>query len=167
MRPKTQYARVGDLHIAYQVLGEGPDLIWVPGWVSHVEHWWDHPRPASFMRRLASFTRLILFDKRGTGMSDRHGSLPTLDDRLDDMRAVLNATGSQQPAVLGVSFEGSVLASMWAATYPLRTSALILFGATAKLIRSPDYPWDSHSSFSTPWSRSCRNAGTTNPLQSA
>lgn len=141
MRPRTEYARSGDLHIAYQVLGEGPDLLWVPGWVSHVEHWWDHPRPASFIRRLATFARVILFDKRGTGMSDRHAGVPSLDERLDDMRAVLYAAGSDRPALLGISFEGAAIACVWAATHPERTSALVLYGATAKMLRSDDYPW--------------------------
>lgn len=139
--PKTEYAQAGDLHIAYQVLGEGPDLVWIPGWVSHVEHWWEHPRPASFIRRLATFSRVILFDKRGTGMSDRHGGIPSLDERLDDLAAVLDACNVNRPSLLGVSFEGSVIASMWAATYPERTSALILFGPTAKTVKAYDYPW--------------------------
>lgn len=141
MRPRTQYARSGDVHIAYQVFGEGPDLLWIPGWVSQVEHWWDHPRPASFIRRLGSFARVILFDKRGTGMSDRTAGVPSLDERLDDMRAVLGAAGSNRPSLLGITFEGSVLASLWAATYPAIISRLILYGATAKMTQSDDYPW--------------------------
>lgn len=139
--PSTEYAQAGDLHIAYQVLGEGPDLVWVPGWVSHVEHWWEHPRPASFIRRLATFSRVILFDKRGTGMSDRHGGIPSLDDRIDDLAAVLDACDAYRPSLLGISFEGSVIASMWAATYPERTARLILYGPTAKMVEAPDYPW--------------------------
>lgn len=138
--PRTEYARSGDLHIAYQVLGEGPDLLWVPGWISHVEHWWEHPRPAAFIRRLASFSRVILFDKRGTGMSDRHAGVPSLDDRLDDMHAVLDTVGAVRPNLLGISFEGAALASLWAAMHPERIANLILFGATAKMLRDTDYP---------------------------
>src|SRR5437870_6777547 len=143
MSPKTQYTRSGDLHIAYQVVGEGPrDIVYVPGWVSHVELAWEEPALARFLRRLASFSRLILFDKRGTGLSDRvpNDKLPTLEERIDDLRAVMDAAGSQRAAVFGVS-EGGNLSAAFAATYPERTSALILFGTFAKQIWSPDYPW--------------------------
>ena len=93
--PKTRYAKSGEVHIAYQVLGDGPiDLLWVPGFVSHLEYDWEHPRPARFFRRLASFSRLIRFDKRGTGLSDRV-AIATLEERMDDVRAVLDATGSK------------------------------------------------------------------------
>jgi hypothetical protein len=96
--PKTSYAKSGDVHIAYQVLGDGPiDLVWVPGFVSNVEYEWEHPRPARFFRRLASFSRLIRFDKRGTGLSDRV-AIPTLEERMDDVRAVLDAAGSTRAA---------------------------------------------------------------------
>ena len=141
--PKTQYTRSGDLHIAYQAVGEGPlDLVYVPGWVSHVELAWEEPTLARFLRRLASFSRLIMFDKRGTGLSDRvpNDKLPTLEDRVDDLRAVMDAVGSEHAAVFGFS-EGGNLSAFFAATYPERTKALALFGTFAKRIWSPDYPW--------------------------
>jgi len=141
--PKTQYTRGGDLHIAYQVVGEGPlDLVYVPGWVSHVELAWEEPTLARFLRRLASFSRLIMFDKRGTGLSDRvpNDKLPTLEERVDDLRAVMDAVGSEHAAVFGFS-EGGNLSAFFAATYPERTKALALFGTFAKRIWSPDYPW--------------------------
>jgi pimeloyl-ACP methyl ester carboxylesterase len=140
---KTQYARSGDLHIAYQVVGEGPlDLVYVPGWVSHVELAWEEPTLATFLRRLASFSRLIMFDKRGTGLSDRvpNEKLPTLEERIDDLRAVMDAVGSEQAAVFGFS-EGGNLSAFFAATYPERAKALVLFGTFAKRVWSPDYPW--------------------------
>jgi pimeloyl-ACP methyl ester carboxylesterase len=142
-RPETRYAKSGDAHIAYQVVGEGPfDLVYVPGWVSNVEVVWQHPKSARFLERLASFSRLILFDKRGTGMSDRvpNDRLPTLEQRMDDVRAVLDAVGSETAAVLGHS-EGGSMACLFAATYPERTRALVLTGVFAKRIRSDDYPW--------------------------
>jgi pimeloyl-ACP methyl ester carboxylesterase len=141
--PKTRYARSGDLHIAYQVIGEGArDLVYVPGWVSHVELAWEEPTLAKFLRRLASFSRLIMFDKRGTGLSDRvpNEQLPTLEQRIDDLRAVMDAVGSRRAAIFGFS-EGGNLSALFAATYPQRTSALITFGTFAKRIWSPDYPW--------------------------
>jgi pimeloyl-ACP methyl ester carboxylesterase len=143
MEPKTEYARSGDVHIAYQVVGRGPlDLVYVPGWVSHVELAWEEPTIARFLRRLASFSRLIVFDKRGTGLSDRvpDDKLPTLEDRMDDLRAVMDAVGSERAAVFGVS-EGGNLCTLFAATYPERTTALVMYGTFAKRIWSPDYPW--------------------------
>jgi pimeloyl-ACP methyl ester carboxylesterase len=141
--PKTQYTRSGDLHIAYQVVGEGPlDLVYVPGWVSHVELAWEEPTLARFLRRLASFSRLIMFDKRGTGLSDRvpNDKLPTLEERIDDLRAVMDAVDSERAAIFGFS-EGGNLSAFFAATYPERTKALVLFGTFAKRIWSSDYPW--------------------------
>jgi class 3 adenylate cyclase len=143
LHPKTEYARSGNLHIAYQVLGKGPlDLVYVPGWVSHIELAWEEPTLARFLNRLASFSRLIVFDKRGTGLSDRvpHAELPSLEVRMDDLRAVMDAAGSERAALFGFS-EGGNLSALFAATYPQRTIALILFGTFAKRIRSPDYPW--------------------------
>jgi pimeloyl-ACP methyl ester carboxylesterase len=142
---KTKYTRSGDIHIAYQVVGEGPlDLVYVPGWVSHVELAWEEPTLARFLRRLASFSRLIAFDKRGTGLSDRvtNDQLPTLEERMDDLRAVMDAVGSERAALCGVS-EGGNLCALFAATYPERTTALVMCGAFAKRIWSPDYPWAS------------------------
>ena len=143
MPPVTRFARSEDIHIAYQVVGEGPfDLVYVPGWVSHVELAWEEPTLASFLRRLASFSRLILFDKRGTGLSDRvpDDRLPTLEQRMDDLRAVMDAVGSKRAAIFGVS-EGGNLSMLFAATCPNRVSALVTFGSFDKRIWSADYPW--------------------------
>ena len=134
MVPETRYAKSGDVHIAYQVVGEGPiDLVFVPGWITHLELAWEDPLEAAFLRRLASFLRLILFDKRGTGLSDRVpvNELPILEERMDDVRAVMDAAGSERAALLGVS-EGGPLSSLFAATYPERTAALVLYGTFAR-----------------------------------
>jgi pimeloyl-ACP methyl ester carboxylesterase len=142
-RPETRYAKSGDLNIAYQVVGEGPlDLIYVPGWISNLELMWDEPAHAHVLDRFASFSRLILFDKRGTGLSDPVSldRLPTLEERMDDVRAVLDAVQCEQPAVFGFS-EGGLMSVLFAATYPERTRALALYGVFAKRIWSPDYPW--------------------------
>jgi pimeloyl-ACP methyl ester carboxylesterase len=131
------------VNIAYQVVGDGPfDLVWAPPWISHVEEAWEEPTLARFLRRLASFSRLIVFDKRGTGMSDRvpEDRLPSLEERMDDMRAVMDAAGSERAAVFGAS-EGGNLAVLFAATYPERTIALVTFGIFAKRVWSADYPW--------------------------
>ena len=139
--PQTHYAQSGDVNIAYQVVGDGPiDLVFVMGWVSHLDYFWTEPSFARFLRRLASFSRLILFDKRGTGLSDRVGALPTLEQRMDDVRAVLDAVGSRQAALLGVS-EGGPLCALYATTYPERTRALVMIGTYAKRRWAPDYPW--------------------------
>ena len=141
--PETKYAKSGDVNIAYQVLGNGPlDLVFVMGWISHLEYFWRDPSFARFLRRLASFSRLILFDKRGTGLSDRvpvH-ELPTLEQRMDDVRAVMEAVGSDRAALCGVS-EGGPMSALFAATYPERTAALVMIGTYAKRIWAPDYPW--------------------------
>ena len=122
----VQYARSGDVNIAYQVCGEGPvDLVFVMGWVSHLEYYWKEPSFARFLSRLASFSRLILFDKRGTGLSDPVTQLPTLEQRMDDVRAVLDAVGSRRAVLLGVS-EGGPMCSLFAATHPGQTEALIM-----------------------------------------
>lgn len=141
--PETRYTQVDGLNIAYQVVGEGPfDLLYIPGFVSNVELAWEEPSFAHFLRRLASFSRLILFDKRGTGMSDRLPTdrLPTLEERMDDVRAVLDAVGSERVALFGHS-EGGNLSVLFAATHPEQTSALVTAGIFAKRIWSPDYPW--------------------------
>ena len=141
--PETQYARSGDVNIAYQVVGEGPiDLVYVPGWISNIEFMWTYPLLAHFLRRLASFARLILFDKRGTGLSDRVpvDQLPTLEQRMDDVRAVMDAVGSERAALFGHS-EGGALCALFAATYPERVRALVMLAAFAKRLRSDDYPW--------------------------
>jgi len=139
--PNTRYARCGDLHIAYQVTGEGPiDLLLVPGWVSHVEFAWEDPLFAAFLRRLASFSRLILMDRRGCGLSDPVARLPTLEERMDDVRAVLDAAKSERTALFGIS-EGGPLCILFGATYPQRTRALILYGTFPSNARDDDYPW--------------------------
>ena len=141
LKPETRYAKSGDINIAYQVLGSGPmDLIYVPGWVTHLEYGWEEPSLARFYRKLASFSRLILFDKRGTGLSDQSTNLPTLEQRMDDVRAVMQAVGSECAVVFGMS-EGGNMAMLFAATYPERTIALITFGAFATRVYNPDYPW--------------------------
>ncbi len=143
MIPETRYASSGDINIAYQVVGEGTrELVFVMGWVSNVELMWDEPLNRRFLSRLASFARLILFDKRGTGLSDpvSEDQLPTLEQRMDDVRAVMDAVGAECAALFGVS-EGVPMSALFAATYPKRTSALILYGGYAKRIWSPDYPW--------------------------
>jgi class 3 adenylate cyclase len=130
MQPDTHYARSGDVKIAYQVVGSGPlDLVFVPGFISNLDHYWDEPSLARFLTRLSSFSRLILFDKRGTGLSDRVGSLPTLEDRMDDVRAVMDAVGSERAALFGVS-EGGAMSMLFAATYPERTTRLVLYGTS-------------------------------------
>lgn len=141
--PDTKYAVSGDVNIAYQVIGDGPvDLVFVMGWVSHLEYFWKHQLFASFLDRLASFSRLILFDKRGTGLSDRvpNNQLPTLEQRMEDVHAVMNAVGSERAVLVGVS-EGGPMCSLFAATYPEKTVALVMIGTYAKRIWAPDYPW--------------------------
>jgi pimeloyl-ACP methyl ester carboxylesterase len=142
-RPETRYVKSGRYNIAYQVVGEGDfDLLWIHGFVSNVELAWEEPRLASFLSRLASFSRLITFDKRGTGMSDRVSpdELPTLEERMEDVVAVLDAAGSERAALLSHS-EGGTLAVLFAATHPERTIALVTSGIFAKRVWSPDYPW--------------------------
>jgi len=141
--PRVGYARSGSVNIAYQVIGTGPvDLVFVMGWVSHLEYFWNEPSFARFLERLASVSRLILFDKRGTGLSDPVpvSQLPTLEQRLDDVRAVMEAAGSERAVLLGVS-EGGPLCSLFAATYPEKTEALIMIGSYARRMRDADYPW--------------------------
>lgn len=131
MPPETKYALSGDVSVAYQVVGDGPlDLIFVPGFVSNLELWWGQSLVAGFYERLASYTRLILLDKRGTGLSDRV-AIATLEERMDDVRAVMDAVGSKQAAILGAS-EGGPMAILFAATYPDRSSALVIYGGYAK-----------------------------------
>ena len=126
---KTQYAKSGDVRIAYQVVGEGPfDLVFVPGFISNLDAAWEEPYRARVWTRLAAFARLIMFDKRGTGLSDRAVGVPTLEERMDDVRAVMDAVGSQQAALFGIS-EGGAMSVLFAATYPERTRALVLYGA--------------------------------------
>jgi pimeloyl-ACP methyl ester carboxylesterase len=142
MPPETRYTRSGDVNIAYQVVGDGPlDLVFVNGWGQSFDPGWDMEPVARFYRRLASFSRLILFDKRGTGLSDRVplDDLPTLETRMDDMRAVMDAVGVERAAVLGQS-EGGAMCALFAATYPARTKALVMVGTPARTRWAPDYP---------------------------
>jgi pimeloyl-ACP methyl ester carboxylesterase len=143
VRPETRYAKSGDISIAYQVVGDGPlDVVFVMGWVSHLDLFWEEPSFARFLSRLASFSRLMLFDKRGTGLSDRVPTelLPTLEQRMDDVRAVMDAVGSERAALVGVS-EGAPMCTLFAATYPERTTALVMLGGYARRIRGDDHPW--------------------------
>ena len=129
---RTHYAKNGDIHVAYQVFGEGDaDLVFVPGFISHIENYWDDPNLARWLRRLGSFSRVILFDKQGTGLSDRVGKLPGMDERMDDVRAVMDAEGVEKAAIFGIS-EGGSLATLFAASHPDRSQALILYGAFAQ-----------------------------------
>lgn len=139
----TQYARSEEASIAYQVVGDGPkDLVLVPGFATHLELEWESPPYARFMERLASFSRLIVFDKRGTGLSDPVTEVPTLEQRVDDVRAVMDAVGSERAALFGIS-EGGPMCVLFAATHPERASALVLHGAMARTTEAPDYPWAS------------------------
>jgi pimeloyl-ACP methyl ester carboxylesterase len=132
MQPETRYAKSGDVSIAYQVFGEGSiNLVLSPFFISNIEHFWEDPDMSRWLTRLASFARVAMFDKRGTGMSDRVTEMPGLDQRIDDLRAVMDAAGMEQAAVMGLS-EGGSLAALFAATYPNRCSALILCGAFAR-----------------------------------
>ncbi|HEY5859782.1 MAG TPA: alpha/beta hydrolase, partial [Actinomycetota bacterium] len=143
-RPETRYAKTADgVNIAYQVVGEGPiDILFVLGWVTHIERLWDQPRIVRFLQRLASFSRVMIFDKRGVGLSDRvpEDRLPSLEVRMDDARAVMDAAGSGRAIVLGHS-EGGPMATLFAATYPERAIGLILFGTSVCWNGAPDYPW--------------------------
>ena len=141
--PEVRYARSGDVNIAYQVVGSGSrDIVFVMGWVSHLEYFWNEPSFARFLTRLAAKSRLILFDKRGTGRSDPVpvSAMPSLEQRLDDVRAVMEAAGSERAVLMGVS-EGGPLCSLFAATYPARTEALVMVGSYARRLRDEDYPW--------------------------
>ena len=136
-----QYAQSGDVHVAYEVVGAGDiDLVLVQGFVSHLDLEWDNPHMVRFLEGLASFARLILFDKRGTGLSDRSVGVPTLEERMDDVRAVMEAAGSERAVLMGVS-EGAPMSILFAATYPDRTQALVLHGGMARTTEAPDYPW--------------------------
>jgi pimeloyl-ACP methyl ester carboxylesterase len=141
--PETRFAKSGDAHIAYQVIGDGPvDLVYVAGWISNVELNWQEPEYARFLTRIASFARVILFDKRGTGLSDRvsEDRLPTLEQRMDDVRAVMDAAGSDRAALFGVS-EGGPMSVLFAAAHPDRTRALAMFGTYSWSGGAPEYEW--------------------------
>src|SRR3954463_8667167 len=140
LQPETQYARSGPVSVAYQVIGEGEiDLVLVPGFVSHVEVAWEEPRLARFLTRLASFSRLIVFDKRGTGMSDPVANPPSIDERMEDIGAVMDAVGSTRAAIFGIS-EGGTLSVLFAESHPERTEAVVLYGSWARRLTGPGYP---------------------------
>ncbi|HMF93368.1 MAG TPA: alpha/beta fold hydrolase [Vicinamibacterales bacterium] len=139
--PRTLYAREGDANIAYQVVGDGPiDLVVANGWISHLDYMWSEPSFACFLLCLASVARVILFDARGTGLSDRLIDGPTPQSRVDDVRIVMNAAGSERAALLGFS-DGGPICAMFAQQFPERAAALMMFGSYAKGTRAPDYPW--------------------------
>lgn len=141
MVPETKYTKIGNISIAYQVIGSGPkDLVLVPGWISNIDVFWEDPSMVRFLNKLASFSRLILFDKRGTGLSDRVTDTPMLEERMEDVRAVLDAVGSERATLLGYSEAGTMVA-LFAATYPERTSAIIMISSFARRIKTHDYPW--------------------------
>lgn len=130
--PETRYAKSGDVHVAYQVFGDGPvNLVYAPGFVSHLDNYWDDPSCAHWLHRLAKFCRIVMFDKRGTGLSDLVQTLPNMDERMDDLRAVMDAAGMESAAVSGIS-EGGPLATLFAASHPDRCHALVLYGAFAR-----------------------------------
>ena len=139
--PETRYARSGDVHVAYQVFGEGDlDVVVVTGFVSHVELIWEHEPAARLLEGLASFARVITFDRRGSGLSDPVSEAPTLEERMDDVRAVMDAAGSERAALVGIS-EGVPMSVLFAATYPQRVQALVCCGGMARSTAAEDYPW--------------------------
>jgi pimeloyl-ACP methyl ester carboxylesterase len=151
--PETHYVKSGTVHIAYQVVGESAiDLVVVPGIFTNVDYQWEEPSSAAFLRRLASFARLILFDPRGTGLSDRAPELPTVDQQMDDVNAVVEAVGSKRAAIFGLS-QGGPMAALYAATYPGRTSALVLYATYPCVRGDADYPWGRSEEWLEEWSR--------------
>jgi class 3 adenylate cyclase len=141
MAPETRYARSGELHIAYQTFGEGSiDILWVPTWIWEGEHVWEEPSITRLFRRIGSFARLITFDRRGSGLSDSVRGAPTLEEQMDDVVAVLDAVGAEQ-AALFAQLEAGAMASLFAATHPERTRALVLYEATPRMTKAPDYDW--------------------------
>ena len=158
--PEIRFARSGDVHIAYQVVGTGPvDVVWIHDWISNLELQWEEPACARFLNRLASFSRLLLFDKRGSGLSDRtvDFDLFTLDVRMDDARAVMDAAGSRQAVVFGHGDDGAALAAVFAATYPERTRALIIYGARARDVSTDDYAFGYDPSDRGVWNSETEN----------
>jgi class 3 adenylate cyclase len=164
MAPMTRYVRSGDVHIAYQVVGEGPvDLVYVPSWISQVEHYWEEPAVARYFHRIASFSRLIIFDRRGTGLSDPVAGTPTLEEQMDDVVAVMDAAGSQRAGVFAW-LEGGAMAALFAATHPERTRALVLYEAMPRMSWAPDYDWpptreEREAALQAPWGDGSRIFG--------
>ncbi len=139
----TRYANSDDASIAYQVVGDGPlDVVLVLGFATHLELQWELPPLARFLERISSFSRLVIFDKRGTGLSDPVAEVPTLEQRIDDVRAVMDAAGSEQAALFGIS-EGGPMSVLFAAAHPARVTSLVLYGAMGRTTEAPDYPWAS------------------------
>ena len=153
MQPDIRYARSGNVHIAYQVVGAGStDMLLLGGFYGHLDAQWEEPRYARFLKRLASFSRLIMLDQRGTGLSDRMVRLPTLEQHVDDVLAVLDTVGVQHAAVLGIA-QGGPLGALLAATHPNRVSALILYAAYARLTHDEDYPWGREPGWFRRWTQ--------------
>ena len=141
MVPETRYARSGHLHIAYQVVGSGPvDILWVPTWIWQIEHMWEWPMAARMLSRFTSFSRLITFDRRGAGLSERISGAPTLEEQMDDVVAVMDAAGSEQAAIYA-QLEGGAMAMLFAATHPERTRALVVYEGMPRMSWAPDYDW--------------------------
>src|SRR5204862_7325160 len=141
MAPAARYAKSGDLHIAYMTHGDGPiDVVWVPSSISHVEHIWAEPSVAAALDRMGSFARLILYDRRGSGLSDPIVGAPTLEEQIDDVLAVMEAAGSEQPAVFG-TLEGGPMAVLFAASHPDRTRALVLYATFARTLADQGHEW--------------------------
>jgi pimeloyl-ACP methyl ester carboxylesterase/AraC-like DNA-binding protein len=141
LNPRTHYTKSGEFNIAYQVVGNGPvDLVYIPGWVSNIDMMWAEPRLAAFLTRLSLFSRLIVFDKRGTGLSDRSDEYSTMEDRMEDINAVMNATNSEKAFLFSHS-EGGSVSLLFSLNYPERTHGVIGFGIFAKRRYSDDYPW--------------------------
>jgi pimeloyl-ACP methyl ester carboxylesterase len=141
--PETRWAKAADgTYLAYQVWGDGPvDLLYVSGWLSHLEVYWEHPAPARFFRRLGSVARVIMLDKRGSGLSDRVTAFPDLETMMDDVRAVLDAAGSERTVLWGDGPDGGGACAVYAASHPSRTRAFVWWGATARARPAPDYPF--------------------------
>jgi class 3 adenylate cyclase len=141
MVPDTRYARSGDAAIAYQVVGEGPrDIVYLPTWISHVEYMWEEPSVRRFFEALTSFARLIVFDRRGSGLSDPLLGTPSLEEQMDDVRAVMNAAGSERAAIFAQA-DAAMMAALFAASFPERTSALTLYSPQAHGTKTDDVPW--------------------------
>jgi pimeloyl-ACP methyl ester carboxylesterase len=141
--PEVRYAKSGDIHVAYQVHGSGPvNLVLTPGSISHLDYYWKEPGARRWLEGLGRFSRVVRFDKRGTGLSDRAAGIPTFEERMDDIRAVMDAAGFEDAVLVGFS-EGVPMSILFAASYPKRTRGLVLYGGFARGLWAPDYPWGS------------------------
>jgi class 3 adenylate cyclase/pimeloyl-ACP methyl ester carboxylesterase len=164
--PEVRYAKSGNVHIAYQVFGNGPtNLVFAPGLITHLNYYWKYHGMVRFLEGLAKFSRVAAFDKRGTGLSDREAGIPTFEERMDDIRAVMDAAGFDKAVLFGAS-EGAAMSMLFAATYPSRTIALIIYGGHAKGSWSPDYPWEyTKEQYQADWELHERTWGTKEQLQ--